>query len=269
MAEQISFKTRVKDIAISIARDYYSYFVCRDYLLISDAFKRAPYYIVRAEKDNYLHLVGVSTKLSATAFFDKCLDGTLDESDFEITTHGHDEKHSKGSIRRKIKSLPLITGLFTDSSLVEENFKKNTVLCTFASSDGSCTLGFIATPDARPKTLLVGDELDHTKAKSLKIVLSKARDNDKFSTVIVGTDNDLASVYDSIKDLINEDIYKRIAYDTTSKHSSAEELIAEKYEENVKGQSGSLHDRLEVGKKKSDEQYTKHVSGYDTKGLNR
>ena len=45
--------------------------------------------------------------------------------------------------------------------------------------------------------------------------------------------------------------------------------IAEKYEENVKGQSGSLHDRLEVGKKKSDEQYTKHVSGYDTKGLNR
>lgn len=95
-------------------------------------------------------------------------------------------------------------------------------------------MGFIATPDARPKTLLVGDELDHTKAKSLKIVLSKARDNDKFSTVIVGTDNDLASVYDSIKDLINEDIYKRIAYDTTSKHSSTEELIAEKYEENVK-----------------------------------
>ena len=36
---------------------------------------------------------------------------------------------------------------------------------TFASSDGSCTLGFIATPSARPKTLLVGDELDHAKAK--------------------------------------------------------------------------------------------------------
>ena len=88
MADQVSFKTRVIDTAISIAPDYYSYYVCRDYLLISDAFKNSPYYIVRAEKDNYLHLVGVSTKLSATAFFDKCLNGTLDESDFEISTHG-------------------------------------------------------------------------------------------------------------------------------------------------------------------------------------
>ena len=69
MADQVSFKTRAKDTAISIAPDYYSYYVCRDYLLISDAFKNSPYYIVRAEKDNYLHLVGVSTKLSATAFF--------------------------------------------------------------------------------------------------------------------------------------------------------------------------------------------------------
>lgn len=84
MAEQISFKTRVKDIAISIARDYYSYFVCRDYLLISDAFKREPYYIVRAEKDNYLHLVGVSTKLSATAFFDKNLTSSI-QNMYQVT----------------------------------------------------------------------------------------------------------------------------------------------------------------------------------------
>ena len=210
MADQISFKTRVKDTAISIAQNYYSYYVCRDYLLISDAFNSSPYYIVRAEKDNYLHLVGVSTKLSATSFFDKCLNGTLDESDFEIAAHGQDEKQSKGSIRRKIKSLPFIIGLFTDSSLVEENFKKNTVLCTFASSDGSCTLGFIATPSTRPKTLLIGDELDHNKARNLKIVLSKARDDDKFSTIISGTDEDLVSVYDTIKDLISEEINKRI-----------------------------------------------------------
>ena len=168
MAEQTSFKTRIKETAISVAPDYYSYYVCRDYLLISDSFKYSPYYIVQAEKDNYLHLIGISTKLSATAFFDKCLNGTLDESDFVIAFHGQDEKQAKGSIRRKIKSLPLITGLFTNSALVEENFSKNTVLCTFASSDGSFTLGFIATPSARPKTLLAGDELDHTKAKKLK-----------------------------------------------------------------------------------------------------
>lgn len=269
MAEQVSFKTRVKDTAIRVAPDYYSYYVCRDYLLMSDSFKSAPYYIVRAQKDNYLHLVGVSTKLSATAFFDKCMNGTLDESDFEITAHGQDKKQSKGSIRRKIKSLPLITGLFTDSSLIEENFKKNTVLCTFASSDGSCTLGFIATPSARPKTLLEGDELDHTKAKNLKIVLSKARDDTKFSTVIVGTNDDLISVYDSIKDLISEDIDKRIVYATVSKQSRSEAFIAKSQETLVEKPRVSIHDRLEAGKKRSQEQYTRPAQNYDTRSLDK
>ena len=67
-----------------------------------------------------------------------------------------------------------------------------------------------ATPSARPKTLLVGDELDHAKAKNLKIVLSKSRDDDKFSTVIAGKDEDLVNVYDSIKGLISEEINKKI-----------------------------------------------------------
>ena len=210
MTEQVSFKTRVKETAIRVAPDYYLYYVCHDYLIVSDAFQSFPYYIVKAEKDNYLHLLGVSTKLSASFFFDKCLNGTLEESDFELFGRGQDEKHSKGSIRRKIKALPLISGLFTDSSLIEENFSKNTVMCSFASSDGSCTLGFIATPSARPKTLLVGNELNLSKAKNLKVVLSKGRDENKYSKVIVGTDEDVISVFDSIKDLLSEDIKNRL-----------------------------------------------------------
>ena len=49
MADQVSFKTRVKDLAISIAPDYYSYYVCRDYLHISDAFKNSPVLTVMPE----------------------------------------------------------------------------------------------------------------------------------------------------------------------------------------------------------------------------
>lgn len=210
MPEIVSFKTRVKDVAIKIAQDYYSEYVCWDYLLVSDAFKRAPYYIVKAEKDNYLHLVGVSTCLSAVAFFDKCLDGTLTESDFELSAHGQDEKASKGSIRRKIKSLPLISNLLSAGSLVEESFSKNAVLCTFASSDGVCTLGFIATPFARPKTLLMGNELDSTKASPLRIVLSRPRGEKLFSSVIVGNEEDVLAEYETLRPLISEDLIKRI-----------------------------------------------------------
>ena len=210
MGEQKSFKTRVKETAINIAPQYFSYYVSREYLLISDSFVNAPYYVVKAEKDNYLHLIGVTTSLTPRAFFDKCFQGTLEEDDFELVAHGQDAKRSKGSIRRKINSLPLIINMFTSECLVEENFRKNTVLCSFASTDGECTLGFIATPSARPKTLLIGDELDHEKAKNLKLVLSKLRSDDKYSTVVVGTDEDLRAYYNKIKDQISLDLDKRI-----------------------------------------------------------
>ena len=128
MADQVSFKTRVKETAISIAPDYYSYYVRRDYLLISDAFKNSPYYIVRAKKDNNLHLVGVSPKLSATAFFDKCLNGTLDESDFEIATHGQDEMQSKGSIRRK-SSLFRLLPVFSLIQVLQKRISRKIPFC--------------------------------------------------------------------------------------------------------------------------------------------
>ena len=71
--KQISFKTRVKNTLIQYAGVYYTQFVCRDYLLISDAFHNLPFYILSAEKDNFLHLTGVTTPLSASSVFDKCL----------------------------------------------------------------------------------------------------------------------------------------------------------------------------------------------------
>lgn len=69
MADQVSFKTRVKEAAINNASGYYSYYVCKDYLLVSDAFMNTPYYIVKAEKDNYLHLIGVSMADGHSSFF--------------------------------------------------------------------------------------------------------------------------------------------------------------------------------------------------------
>lgn len=211
MDEQISFKTRVRNTLVSCAPLYYSQFVCRDYLVMSDAFSKNPYYVISAEKDNYLHLTGVTTALSAEVFFDKCLDGSITEADFELTTHGQDEKASKGSIRRKIKSLPMIGNLLTSGSTVEEGFQKNKVFCSLASSDGSCTMGFIAVPKARPKTLLIGNELDESKSAPLKIVLYKGRGDSSFSSVKLGSDADLISAFDSIHELLDDALSSRLS----------------------------------------------------------
>ena len=217
VSKQVTFKSRVRETAIKYADQYRSYFVDKSYLLISDAFKNKSHYIVKAEATNYLHLLGVSTSLSPKDFYNKCLHGELQEDDFELSFHGRDAKSSKGSIRQKILTFPNMFGILSSANLVEEDFSKNVVRCTFATSEGSCTLGFIATPHARPMTLLHGDELDHSNAQPLKLVLAKNRSDEHFSQIIVGSEADAVAYYDLLKAQITPELATRISNQTEHK----------------------------------------------------
>ena len=174
MAEQTSFKTRVKEIAITESKNYKDVFVDHQYLICSKGFKKRDYYILSAEKDNFLHLVGINTDLSAASFFDKCYDGTLNEDDFDFNKEGKNENSIKGSVRRKIKSLEKISTLFQDDILIEEDFRKNKIVCAIATTDTQITLGFSDGTVSRPKTLLKGNELK-TNPLTVDLVLSKKR----------------------------------------------------------------------------------------------
>ena len=81
------------------------------------------------------------------------------QRDFNFIKKGHTEKIVKGSVRRKVRFLSCLDKLFSLSTLVEENFVKNKIICTFAASENSFTLGFISVPLCHPKTLLKGNEL--------------------------------------------------------------------------------------------------------------
>ena len=125
MAENISFKERVKNTAILEANAYQKMYVENTYLIFSTQFKNSEYYILSAEQDNYLHLIGVNTDLSAKDFFKRCQLGTLKEDDFDFVKPHHDEKSVKGSVRRKINCLPKLKSLFYSSCLLfEEDFRK-------------------------------------------------------------------------------------------------------------------------------------------------
>lgn len=201
-----SFKERVKDTIVENAVAYNAYYVPYEYLLYSKSFKQKPYYIISAHEDNYLHLTGVHTTLSAKAFFDKCLDGTLDESDFDFTKDGQEEKAVKGSVRRKINSLPAMMGIFNGSTMVEEDFSKNRIRCAFAAADSAVTVGFVVTGKARPMTLLKGNELNLSKAACLDLVLRRKKGEDKFSEVVIGTPDILNQYRADLNHLLSVDI---------------------------------------------------------------
>ena len=91
------------------------------------------------------------------------MNNTLTENDFDFNKKGQTEKMVKGSVRRKVRFLNDLDKVFDISTLVEDNFIKNKISCTFAVSENTFTLGFIAVPKCRPKTLLKGNELKNPK----------------------------------------------------------------------------------------------------------
>lgn len=206
MAEK-SFKERVRLEIIKAAKKYKEIYVDYEYLICSEAFAKRSYYIVDAKKDNFQHLTGVHSQISAQSFFDKCIDDSLSEDDFDFIKKGQDEKSVKGTVRPKIKALPDMMELFRDGLLAEEDFKKNRVICTFATADGNCTLGFVNSGKARPKSLIKGNELKNPKP--IELILRKKAGTELFDEMVVGNEEFIRKYQDEVQKLISDDFFKK------------------------------------------------------------
>lgn len=208
MAEQRSFKERVKETIIRNAYSYKKYYVDYEYLLCSKAFKKNGYYIVSAYEDNYLHLTGLHTNLDAASFFEKCYRGTLEETDFDFCKNGQNKSEVKGSVRRKMNVLPTIMNIFSVGTSVEEDFEKNKIRCTLAAGNSSVTVGFFVAGKARPMTLLKGNELDMTKAKKLDLVLRRRKGEAKFSELLSGDKKQVLGYKEVLEVLVSDELLK-------------------------------------------------------------
>lgn len=88
--------------------------------------------------------------------------------------------------------------------MVEENFKKNEIICSFAVSNTRCTLGFTRTEKAKPKTLLVGDILDNEKSKAIDLVLRKEKGKSMFDEIVYGNQKSLSDYWSVIEPLVDK-----------------------------------------------------------------
>ena len=198
----IAFKDRVAQIAIAQAPIYKSVFVDYEYLICSSAFKTHPYFIIAAKEDNYRHLVGINTNMSAADFFEACLTGRLCASDFDFNKKNRSEKEVKGSVRKKIKVLPLLMGMVTQELVAQESFSKNAVTCAFATTDCNYTVGFVDTGKARPMTLLHGDEIDWNNCATVDLILRRPSGTLQFDTITYGSHSTLAQYRHAIDSML-------------------------------------------------------------------
>ncbi len=204
----ISFKERVKNAAIENAFLYKDIFIKYEYLVCSKAFEQG-YHIIKADKGNYLHLIGIHTNLTPDDFFDKCVaDGErqLTEADFDFDKPGKDEKSVKGSVREKIVVLPNMINMFQYKLFAEDKFKKNKVACAFATTDNVFTLGFVAA--GRPKSLLKGNALDKSKQKEVDLIFRKERSSSsRYEELVYGDKQSINKYKKFIEDLVSVDLY--------------------------------------------------------------
>lgn len=197
-----SFKGRVVEAAISCANIYQERFVEYDYLICSEAFEGSKCQEVKAEANNFLHLLGVNTSLSPNDFYQKCIDKSLEEDDFDFNKKDQSEKSVKGSVRQKIKALPEMLDMFEKELFAEKNFKKNKISCMFATADADFTIGFVET--GRPKSLMRKNQLNEKKRKKVDLVLRKKRGESSYSERIVGDESALEKYREDISKYIDK-----------------------------------------------------------------
>jgi len=182
----MTFKERVRIEIIKGAAIYKRVFADYDYLIYSKNFKNKPYYIICAAEDNYSHLTGVNSILPAQVFFDKCLDGSLCEADFDFISKGRSVKEIIGSVRRKIQMLPLLDSIFQMKLQAEEDFVKGKTSCSLATTDNAITIGFADMALLRPKTLLKSNVLNPGNTVDITLILRRSKGCEKFNTIIQG-----------------------------------------------------------------------------------
>lgn len=205
MAE-LTFKQRVAQTAITYATVYESEYLKYEYLVCSEAFSSQDYYIIAACADNYRHLIGVNTAISADDFFAKCLSGTLTEDDFDFVKNGQSEAAVKGSVRRKINALPHFLSMFGSPLVAQEKFIKNRVSCTFATTDKCVTVGYVTVGKSRPKTLLKGDELEEEKCRKVDLILRRPTGEKLFNEIVCGNAGMITKYKAKIEPLLAEDL---------------------------------------------------------------
>lgn len=144
---------------LQIAAYNYNQLTNKSILFHSEEFKIQKTYIARFYIQNFLHLTGVKTSNSTQTFFEKCLSGSIEKVDIDNFPVEYRTK-----IKTKVKHLLNINTYFDNELAVQEDFKKNTVSCALATTDGIKTIGFVNTkPIIRPKTIMDKNRLNLEK----------------------------------------------------------------------------------------------------------
>ena len=113
-------KERILRTIIACAKLYEQNLCGKDFLYVIRGLSNHPFFIeVTCLPTNFMHLMGINTKMKSAAFYQACLDGKLSLNDFSLRTDGSTIQKSNVSIElmsihKRATVYGEYIGLFTD-----------------------------------------------------------------------------------------------------------------------------------------------------------
>lgn len=103
-------KKSALQIIINAAKEYNTKLNNKHFLIVYQEGSMAETVCVGFRDMNFLHMTGVSAKLSAQQFYSACLEGKLSENDFEMDT--------RGKAQQKLMVLPHLSDLLYNKCMI-------------------------------------------------------------------------------------------------------------------------------------------------------
>ena len=105
----------------------------------------------------------------------------------------------------RVSLINAMMDLFKLGVQVEECFRKNKVMCSFATADGNCTLGFSESEKARPKSLIKGNELQNPG--TVDLLMRRTTGSLYFDEIVVGDTETLNQFKEKIEKIVSADLF--------------------------------------------------------------
>jgi hypothetical protein len=211
MAQKIEKKEILRQQIVSAAKTYSQQLAGKVFLYVYGD----EYFELLFQTSQFLHLTGVSTKLSAREFYNNARKGTLDSKQFGFT-----HEHSFAGAKKKLPCLNRLPELTTNMVCVLKDMTTATLTYKIGVTNLEFTLGLTENIDAKnnkindwflPRTLRVKDKAIENSGDGEIVDFIFVRDASaqKYSTLTFADKS--KPIPQSVAHLIDSEFYKNVA----------------------------------------------------------
>lgn len=192
-------KKLARKIIVEAAKEYRDKLLDRHFAIIYSVEEGYKCTYVGFRDMNFLHLTGVSTKLSAQQFFLACIDGKLSECDFEVD--------GRGKVRQKLEVLPYLSDLLYNSCMIGDFIRSGVYIKAdyfVGDSKKTLSLGFRKCKKTDyPVTLYSEDirKMSHPTNKVLAIFMKRYDEEHYMECTYLAKDQ-------NIQEFLSQDVMK-------------------------------------------------------------